>query len=140
MRETPVLPKVGQERYATPFYEGLEEGVIRIQECAACSKRQHFPRPWCQYCASEETTWVECSGRGVVYSYTVPHRVVEAQEFEDQLPYVVAIIELDEGPRIISNIVGCSVDEVDVDMRVGARFDGPAAGKPLVWFEPVAVR
>jgi uncharacterized OB-fold protein len=93
---------------ATPetaeFWEGARRNELRIQRCRSCAKAYFFPRPFCPHCASKDVEWFTASGKGRLYSYVINHR--PAYGFDDITPYVIAVVELDEGPRMMTNIVG----------------------------------
>lgn len=116
-----------------PYWEALERGVLVLQRCAACGTARHPPRPRCGRCASGEHRWEAASGRGTVHSFTVV-RYPANHELADAVPYVVALVELDEGPRLISNVVEMEPDRVAIDQRVRVRFDEVAPGTVLPRF------
>lgn len=105
------------------FFEGAKEGKLLIQRCAGCGTLRHPPRPACNRCGSYEWDTVESSGRGEVYSFVVNHHPqVPAFDY----PLAVALIELEEGTRLVSNVVGCDPADVYIGMKVQAeltRFD-----------------
>ncbi|MDO8749948.1 MAG: Zn-ribbon domain-containing OB-fold protein [Dehalococcoidia bacterium] len=105
-----------------PFWEGVRQHKLLVQKCASCSKLRHTPRPLCPSCLSQEFTWAPLSGQGQVYSYTVMHRA-PAPGFQEELPYVVALVELKEGVRMISNVVGCTPQQVRVGMPVKVVYE-----------------
>ncbi len=97
------------------WWEGIERGELRIQRCADCGALRHPPRPMCGKCQSIRWDSVEASGRGVVYSHVVMHHPpIPGYGF----PLAVALVELDEGTRIVSNVVGCAPEAVRIGMRV----------------------
>ena len=98
-----------------PFWEGVDCGELRLQRCLRCERFRYFPRVLCPYCHSDQAAWERLSGRGVIYSYTVSRRPARPV-FADRVPYVVALIDLAEGPRMMSNIVDAKPEEV----RIGA--------------------
>ena len=104
-----------------PFWEGTRNGELRLQRCGSCSRFVWTPQYACPDCLSEDYEWVACSGRGVVYSYTVVHRSIDPSRFE--APYVLAVVQLEEGPHLLTNIVGCEPEAVQVDMPVELRFE-----------------
>ena len=118
-----------------PFWDGLDEGVVRVQRCADCREYQFYPRPHCVACLSERLDWVLLSGRGKVYSFTVVRRAMNPA-FAADVPYAYAIVELDEGPRLMTNVVGCAVEDVEVDMPVRAVYDRVTSEITLLKFEP----
>ncbi len=87
-----------------PFWEGVKNHKLMIQWCKDCKKYIFYPRIICPHCYSEDVSWVEASGQGRIHSYTVVHRTIPP--FNEQTPFVVGIIELIEGVRMISRIVG----------------------------------
>lgn len=121
---------------SAPFWDGTVEGVLRLQRCRDCGAAQHFPRWSCIRCHSTGLDPFDASGLGTVYSKTVI-RQHHMEPYRSWLPYVVALVDLDEGPRMMSNIVGCDPQQVQVGMRVRVLFDpvSPQAAVPL--FEPV---
>ena len=91
-----------------PFWDGTLAGELRIQRCTACAKHYLYPRTHCPNCGSAKTEWVKASGRGRLYSYVISH--MAAPGWEGEVPYVIAVVQLDEGPRMLSNLVGMPAD------------------------------
>ena len=118
-----------------PYWEGLAEGELRLQRCAQCRRYVFYPRSFCPHCLSERLDWMRASGRGKVYSYTIVRRAMNPA-FAAEVPYVFAIVELEEGPRVTTNIVNCPPEEVRVDMPVKAAYDRVTAEISLLKFEP----
>ena len=118
-----------------PFWDGVKQHKLLVQKCSSCGKLRHVPKPLCPDCLSQEYTWAPLSGRGQVYSYTVMHRA-PATSFEGDLPYVVALVELQEGVRIMSNIVHCPPDRVKVGMRVRVVYEDVTPEVSLFKFAP----
>ena len=98
------------------------EGRLLVQRCAGCGTVQHPPEDVCHRCMGEAFELRECAGTGTVYSYTVAHRAPHPV-FVEQLPLIVAIVELEEGPRLVTNLVGCEPGELEVGMAVEAIFE-----------------
>jgi hypothetical protein len=98
-----------------PFWEGIAEGELRVQRCSACGKAVFYPRAICPHCFADELTWFRAAGTGTIYSYTVAHRAFG--EFAAQAPFTVALVDLDEGVRMLTRIVDAEPGEV----RIGAR-------------------
>jgi uncharacterized OB-fold protein len=121
---------------SAPFWDGLREGELRLQRCGHCEQYVFYPRSVCPHCLSDQLGWTRVSGRGRVYSYTIVRRAMNPA-FAEGVPYVFAIVELDEGPRVTTNIVNCKVDEVRVDMPVQAAYDKVTTDVALLKFEPV---
>jgi uncharacterized OB-fold protein len=119
-----------------PFWTGTQEHELRVQRCRDCGKHIFYPRPICPFCLSEHLQWVTATGKGKVYSYTVVRRAMHPA-FQDDIPYVLGIVELDEGPRLTTNIVGVPPEEVRVDMPVQAAYDDVTPEITLLKFEPL---
>lgn len=129
------LPVITEEN--RPFWEGCKQGKLLLQYCDACEQYQFYPRLYCMHCGSQNTRWVETSGRGVVYSYTII-RQNKSPEFRDGVPYNVALIQLEEGPRMMSNVVDIAPDDLRVDLPVTVVFDPVSAEISLPRFRPGA--
>jgi hypothetical protein len=120
---------------SAPFWDGLRAGELRLQHCAACTRYVFYPRSVCPHCLSDRLEWTAVSGRGRVYSFTLVRRAMNPA-FASEVPYVFAIVELNEGVRVTTNIVNCGSDEVRVDMPVKATYDNVTPEVALLKFEP----
>ena len=127
------LPQVNAD--TRPFWEGCRQHRLMIQKCADCGSFRWPPGYLCPECLSARSQWVDSSGRGCVYTFAVYH-VAYDPGFQDALPYVVAIVELAEGPRMMTNIVGCAPGEVYCDMAVEVTWDHEDAGFVIPRFRP----
>jgi uncharacterized protein len=105
-----------------PFWEGCQQGKLLLQYCTECHQHQFYPRLYCMQCGSNTLHWVEASGHGVIYSYTIIHQN-KSPEFVNDTPYNVAIVQLQEGPRMLSNVVDIDPGELRVDLPVTVVFD-----------------
>ena len=103
------------------FWDAAREHRLLIQHCSSCGKPQFFPRAFCQHCLSEELSWIECSGGATIYTFTVNHRAANAH-MADKTPYVVAMVTLDEGVRMMANIVDSTPEEVRIGARVSVQW------------------
>lgn len=122
---------------SSPYWEGAAEGRLRLQRCRVCESVIWYPRSICPSCAATSLDWFDASGRGVVYSFTVNHR--GTGPYAKVGPYVLAYVELEEGPRVLTNIVDANPDSIHVGQQVTARFDSSADGTAaLVRFAPAA--
>jgi uncharacterized OB-fold protein/acyl dehydratase len=117
------------------FFEGARQGKLLIQRCTQCGRLRHPPRPACAQCRSFEWDTVESSGRGTVYSFVVNH-YPQVPAFD--YPLVVALVELDEGTRLIANLEGVAPSEVRIGMPVAATFETFDDELTLPVFHPVA--
>lgn len=119
------------------FWDACARHELVLQRCDACGQHWLPPANRCQHCWSDRWTWAEVSGRGHVHSFTVYHRAY-APELVDQLPYVVAVVALEEGPRLITNVVDCPPEDVRVDQPVEVTFTDIGEGVALHAFRPVS--
>jgi uncharacterized OB-fold protein len=115
---------------ATPetreYWEGTSRGELRIQRCRSCGDAYFYPRPFCPSCSSRDVEWFTASGRATLHTYVIVHR--GAHGFQDWTPYVIAIVQLDEGPRMMSNVIG--VEPAAENLPVGLPLE--------VTFEPLS--
>lgn len=105
-----------------PFWAAAREGKLRMQQCGACSHIRYPISHVCPNCLSEAFDWTDMSGRGTVYSSIVFHQVYH-QAFASEVPYNVSLIQLEEGPRMFSNVVGIAPSQVKVGDEVEVFFD-----------------
>jgi uncharacterized OB-fold protein len=103
------------------FWDGTQAGELRLQRCDACANVYFPPRPFCPACASRKVSIFKASGKAKLYSYVIHHRPVPG--FTP--PYAIAVVELDEGPRMMSNIVDCpqTPEALELDMKLEVRFE-----------------
>ncbi len=104
-----------------PFWDAAKEHRLMIQRCQDCQRTIFYPRSVCPHCMSDRIDWIQASGRGTIYSYTVVHRSPSA--FKEDVPYVVALIDLAEGVRMMSNVVECAPADVRIGAAVEVVFD-----------------
>jgi uncharacterized OB-fold protein len=107
--------------FTEPFWEGTRIGELRVQRCNDCGQWRWTPQVGCPRCLSENTEWRAASGLGELYSYTIIHRPVDPSRFGE--PYVLAVVQLDEGPYMLTNMVECELEDLQVGMRVSVRFE-----------------
>jgi uncharacterized protein len=115
------------------FYRYLARGELRLQRCAACGGWRHPPRHRCAACGSLDATWELASGRGRLFSWTVTHRAVDPA-FEP--PYVIAVLELEEGPRLVGNARGLDLDDLALDLPMVVEIEPVSEAVGLLWFSP----
>lgn len=116
------------------YWEGAREGELRLQRCDACRKAYFPPRPFCPDCGSREVSVFRASGRGKLHSYVINH--MKAPGFEP--PYAVAVVELEEGPRLMSNILDCPAtpEALQLDMDLEVTFEKVTDEITLPQFRP----
>ncbi len=107
---------------SAPYWDGARQGKLLLQRCGDCGTLRFFPRYLCTDCGSDKTEWTGVSGRGTVHSFTIVHRAA-FPEFQDRTPYVVALIDLAEGPRMMTNIVGDDALSVRIGDAVTVTFE-----------------
>jgi hypothetical protein len=117
-----------------PFWEGTASGELRLQHCRACDALFRFTHPRCPCCWSDELDWKNSRGEGQVAAFTVVH-VAPFPAMESSVPYVLALVDLKEGVRMMSNIVACAPGEVRVGMAVSVTFED-RGGISLPQFQP----
>jgi len=106
---------------SAPYWEAARRGALLITECRACGKVHHYPRPFCPDCWSEDVHPVQAAGTGTLYTYSTVF-VNDLAPFKERLPYVAAIVELTEGPRLMTAIEGADPQNLRVAMPVTAVF------------------
>ncbi|MGD0229528.1 MAG: Zn-ribbon domain-containing OB-fold protein [Syntrophorhabdales bacterium] len=128
------LPYIHAE--TKPYWDGAKRHELLIRRCRACGRHYFYPRDFCPYCFSFDVEWVRASGRGTIYSFTICHR--GAQAFEADAPYNLVLVELEEGVRMMSTIVGCPKDDLKIGMPVEVVFDDVTPEVTLPKFRPAA--
>lgn len=134
---TPQLPAPAPEiaPETAAFWAATLNGKLLLQRCKDCEKACYYPRYLCPHCHSTELVDFQASGRGTIYSYTVTTRGI--LEYANAGAYVLAMIELDEGPKIVSNIVDYDPAELAIGQRVEVVFSDTGGGGALPRFRPV---
>ncbi len=116
----PVIPAANAD--TKPFWDGCLRDELLLQQCASCHAYRHPPAPICPNCLSDRHAWVPASGRGAVYTFVVV-RESRARGWDKMVPYVVAVIELEEGPRMLSNLTNVEPEAVTIGMPVEVIFE-----------------
>jgi uncharacterized protein len=116
-----VLPPM-LDRDNEQFWAACARGLLLLPRCIPCARLIWYPRSLCTNCGSRDLEWVECAGRGTIYSFTVTRRATG--EFASCVPFVYAYVELEEGPVLATNIIDCDVEAVAIGQPVEAYFDG----------------
>ena len=115
-------PLPALEGLAGEFYEWCRRGELRFQRCGACGSWRHVPRAMCAACGCFEWTWERSSGRGSVFTWTVVVRALHPA-FQEDTPLAPAVIEMEEGMRLVSEVVDCPPDALEIGMPVEVCFD-----------------
>jgi uncharacterized OB-fold protein len=104
-----------------PFWDAAHAGSLLIRRCNDCGRVHFYPRPFCPVCWSTNVEWVEASGRATLYTWSVVRRN-DLPPFNERVPYVAAVVDLDEGPRMMTNVVDCDFDALEVGMPLEVVF------------------
>ena len=104
-----------------PYWDAAREGRLLIQRCDACDHRFHYPRPFCPKCWSDAVSWEEASGRATLYTWSVV-RQNDLPPWPERVPYVAAVVDLEEGPRMLTNIEGCEPEDLREGMALHVAF------------------
>ncbi len=133
-KEKPARPQPEVSRAGAPFWDAARDGKLLLQCCKACRETIFYPRIRCPKCHSDELDWIEASGKGRIYSYSVVVNNAPSAFLAD-MPYVVAIVRLEEGVQMLSNIVDCDPEALHCEMPVVVDFR-EAGGFRLPLFRP----
>ena len=141
---TRMEPPVGAE--SGPFWEATRDGTLLVQWCTSCDRGIFYPRAFCPYCPSSGSSgslggstleWRTASGRATVHAATIEYKpAATGSTFSDGRPYVVALVDLDEGVRMMTNIVGCAPEDVRPGMAVRVTWEPLSDGRQLPLFTP----
>ncbi len=121
------IPAPKPEPETEAFWEGARRGKLMLKRCRACGAAHFYPRPLCPFCLGE-TEWIEASGTGTIYSFSIMRRV--------PVPYAIAYVTLDEGVSMMTNIVDCDFDALAVGQRVSLVLKPSEGGPPVPMFAP----
>ncbi|MFI5507677.1 Zn-ribbon domain-containing OB-fold protein [Mycobacterium sp. NPDC051804] len=130
--QTQGIPLPRPSRLSAPFWEACAEGRLTYQKCTQCGSAIFNPAPLCTKCHCRKLQWTDSRGLGVVYSWTVAYRPLSPAFTEIYAP---AIIDVEEGYQMVSNVIGCSVDDLAVGMTVRVEFH-PVGEITLPYFRP----
>jgi len=134
-----VKPLPGINADTKPFWDACRSHQLKIQRCGNCGAFRLPPSFLCPKCHSSNTEWTVSSGRGRVYSFVVYHKAFHPS-FADEVPYVVAIIALDEGPHLITNVIKCNPDEVYCNMPVEIIWEERTNEVTIPMFTPAGMK
>jgi uncharacterized OB-fold protein len=119
---TPRRPRPDLRNAGARFFREAASNVLVVPKCLACARTFWHPRPRCPHCGSDRVEWIESAGHGTIHTFTVVRQSNDAF-FATQVPYAVAIVELDEGVRLMSNIVQTALEAIHIGMRVDVVFE-----------------
>jgi uncharacterized protein len=127
------LPLIDEE--TRPWWEALQRHELYVQKCRDCGDLRYHPRAQCTSCLSPRAEWVRCSGRGKVYTFTTTYQNPGAG-FREALPYIMAWVELDEGVKMLTNLVECRPEEAKIGMPVEVVYEDVTPQVTLAKFRP----
>ena len=122
------------DAFTRPYWDAAARGRLLVRRCAACGRAHHYPREFCPFCWSDDVTWEPASGRATLYTWSVVHRN-DLPPFDGRTPYVAAVVDLAEGPRMMTEVVGCGPSRLRVGMALEVAF---REGVPV--FRPREIR
>ncbi len=122
---------------ATPYWDGARHGRLMLPRCRACGRAHFYPRVICPFCASRDLEWTQASGRGRLHAFEIAHRILN-KAFRVKTPVVLAMVELEEGPRLLTNLVNVTPDPkaIRCDMPVEVVFEKLTDEVTLPMFQP----
>jgi uncharacterized OB-fold protein len=122
---------------AKPYWDGLQEHKLMLPKCEDCGKPFFYPRVLCPHCQSWRITWIQASGKGKLYSFEIAHQQLN-RRFKIPTPYILAMIELEEGPRMMSNLVNIEANPqvIQCDMPVEVVFEKLTDDVTIPLFQP----
>ncbi|MGI8663343.1 MAG: Zn-ribbon domain-containing OB-fold protein [Acidimicrobiales bacterium] len=104
-----------------PYWDAARDGTLLIKRCAACGRAHFYPRPFCPHCWSTDVAWEQASGRATLYTYSIVRRN-DLPPFGERVPYVAAVVDLEEGPRMQTNLEGCAESDITIGMALQVAF------------------
>jgi hypothetical protein len=104
-----------------PFWDAAKERQFLIRRCRACGKAHHYPRPFCPHCWSDDVEWAVASGRATLYTWSVVY-ANDLPPFSERVPYVAAVVDLEEGLRVMTNVVDCDPSELQIGMALTVEY------------------
>jgi uncharacterized OB-fold protein len=119
------------DAFTRTYWDAAAEGRLLVRRCGACGRAHHYPREFCPFCWSEDVTWEPASGRAALYTWSVVHRN-DLPPFAERTPYVAAVVELAEGPRMMTEVVGCEPGRLRAGMALAVEFREIAEGEGAV--------
>lgn len=137
MSQAATKPVPIPDDFSAPFFDGAREGRLMLQHCASCQAWSFPVRERCPHCFAAGLGWRQASGRGSLYTFTIMHQIMNPG-FASAVPFNVAQIDLDEGVRMVSNVVGTGNEDLRIGMRLEAVFEDVGDGVRIPKFRPAA--
>lgn len=136
-QQPPAKPAPTPDAESQPFFDGANRGVLMIKQCNACKVKLHPTTEFCPECLGDDLGWVEASGKGTLHTFGLMHQNYHPA-FTAELPYNVSVVELEEGPRLNTNVVGIDDDKLEVGMALEVVFEQFEGGVKLPKFQPAS--
>ncbi|MEV6649179.1 Zn-ribbon domain-containing OB-fold protein [Streptomyces sp. NPDC051219] len=119
------------DAFTRPYWEAAAQGRLLLRRCKACGRVHHYPREFCPHCWGEDVVWEPASGRATLYTWSVVHRN-DLPPFGSRVPYVAAVVDLAEGPRMMSEIVDCVTEDLRIGLALTVAFRHEASSDGVV--------
>ena len=120
-----------------PFWDAAREHELLIRRCRGCGSASFYPRPFCPRCWSDDVTWERASGRATLYTWSIVY-VNDLPPFPERVPYVAAVVDLEEGPRMMTNVVDCDFERLEVGMPLEVTYRDETDAVTLPVFRPAS--
>lgn len=127
------LPTIDDD--TRPWWDAAREGTLLLRRCQACGAVHYYPRTFCPTCWSDDVEWMEAGGRATLYTHSTVY-VNDLPPFGEQVPYVAAVVDLEEGPRMMTRVVDCEPDDLAVGMALQLVFEPITDDITLPYFRP----
>ncbi|MCB5167567.1 OB-fold domain-containing protein [Streptomyces bambusae] len=125
------------DAFTRPYWEAAAAGRLLLRRCAGCGRAHHYPREFCPYCWHDEVVWEQAEGTATLYTWSVVHRN-DLPPFGERVPYVAAVVDLAEGPRMMTEVVDCEAGALRVGMGLRVAFREAGDGMAVPVFRPGA--
>ncbi|MFJ7194471.1 MULTISPECIES: Zn-ribbon domain-containing OB-fold protein [unclassified Streptomyces] len=123
------------DAFSRPYWDAAARGQLLLRRCRACGRAHHYPREFCPHCWSEDVVWEPASGDATLYTWSVVHRN-DLPPFGARVPYVAAVVDLAEGPRMMTEIVGCEESALAIGMALRVDFRQEEGAEAVAVFHP----
>lgn len=127
------LPTIEDE--TREFWEAARQGKLLLRSCNDCGVVHYYPRPFCPECWGDDVTWIEASGRATLYTHSTVY-VNDLPPFNERVPYIAAVVDLAEGPRMMTEIVDCEPDQLEIGMPLELAFRDVSDEVTIAVFRP----
>ncbi|MFJ1837344.1 Zn-ribbon domain-containing OB-fold protein [Streptomyces sp. NPDC086796] len=123
------------DAFSRPYWDAAARGQLLLRRCRACGRAHHYPREFCPHCWSEDVVWEPASGDATLYTWSVVHRN-DLPPFGARVPYVAAVVDLAEGPRMMTQVVGCEESALAIGMALRVDFRQEEGEEAVAVFHP----